>query len=190
MIKGVSRGAAAAALAIVVGGGAFAGEIADKAAEAEARLQSGATAGAVAAFDAATEAFWAATPLSFRAALFADDIRGFARYTARADSAFKSGDTATIYIEPVGYGFTETDDGYEVSFTTGLEIRQGDIVLGKVDNFGAFTWQGRSKSFAVSVPVSVALPALKPGDYQLLVTLTDTVSSKTRTATLPFSIAE
>ena len=38
--------------------------------------------------------------------------------------------------------------------------------------------------------LSVALPGnLKPGNYQLILTITDTVSKKTTTATLLFDIA-
>ena len=190
MFKGLCRGVAAGVLVAGFAGGAFAGEIADQAAAAETRLDSGATAGALAAFDAATEAFWEKTPLIFRTALFAEDVSGFGVYTPRADSAFKSGDTATIYIEPVGYAFKETDEGDAVEFHTGLEIRQGDIILGKTDNFGSLTWEGRSRNYSVYAKLAVKLPSLKPGDYQLLVTLTDTENNKSRTTTLPFSITE
>lgn len=171
---------------------ASAGPIADNATDAETRAAAGDGAGAVAAFDAASDAFFDAAPLTFRVATFADDVTGFEKYTPHGDAAFKAGDTATIYLEPVGYGFTRDGDNFRVGYGTALEIRTpGGLILGKTDDFGTLTWSGRGKSHEVQAVVSVTLPsALKPGDYELLLTLKDEASAKSATATLPFTIAE
>jgi hypothetical protein len=42
----------------------------------------------------------------------------------------------------------------------------------------------------VHAAIGVALPDLKPGDYQLLLTLNDAASGKSATATLAFSVVE
>jgi hypothetical protein len=183
--------ALAAAMAMGSGGSAAAGPVADNAARAENLLATGDAAGAAAAFDAAADAFAAASPLQFRVAMFADRVTGFGQYQPRADGPFHSADTATIYLEPVGYGFSSDGDQQQVSFSTALEIRTpGGLVLGKTDDFGKVEWQGRSKDRSIETTVSVALPQLKPGSYELLLTLTDEATAKSATATLPFTIAE
>ena len=63
-------------------------------------------------------------------------------------------------------------------------------MLGKTDDFGKVEWQGQSKDRSIDTAVSVALPQLKPGSYELLLTLTDAATTKSATATLPFTIAE
>ena len=182
----------AVGLVLALGGSALAGPVADNAAEAEQQAAAGNGAAAIGAFDAAVDAFWQAEPLTFRVARFADQISGFGMYTPRADGPFRAGDTVNIYLEPVGYGFAADGDGYRVSYGTGVEIRTpGGLILGKTDDFGKATWQGRAKSHEVHAAVSVTLPGeLKPGDYELLLTLTDDASGKSATATFPFAIAE
>jgi hypothetical protein len=191
MIRGIYRSAAAAGLAIAFATAAFAGPITDKAGEAESLIGSGDAEGALGAFDAATEAFWEASPLQFRVATFAEAIRGFASYEARPDGTpFHAGDTMQIYLEPVGYGFATDGAATRVSFGIGTEIRQGDVVLGKTDDLGKFAWQGTGKNYAIDATISMTLPALKPGDYTLLLTVTDDASGKSATAPMAFSIVE
>ena len=48
----------------------------------------------------------------------------------------------------------------------------------------------RGKRREVNATITLPLPKLKPGDYQLVVTFRDLCSPKTATETLPFSIAE
>ena len=198
MGKGIRRcsgiamiGAIVAFAAIVPAELALAGEITGFAADADGLLQQGKPQAALDAFDKATDAFWAASPLQVRTALFAASISGYAQYVPRTDSKFHSGDTATIYAEPVGYGFTSGDDAFTASFTAGIEMRTaGGLVLAKVDDFGQLEWHGRTKSHAIHLAVNVGLPTLKPGDYRLVLTLTDGATAKAATITLPFSIGE
>jgi hypothetical protein len=184
---------AAAALAAPVTPAA-AGPIADSATQAEQAIASGDAQTAITAFDAATDAFWNAIPLTFRVATFATGVSGFGQYTAVADATFHAGDGVTIYLEPVGYGFLPADSGsgYSVRYRTGLEIRTpGGLVLGKTDDFGTAEWTGQAKNHEVQASVSVTLPAaLKAGSYLLLLTLTDVATQKQATATLPFNIGE
>jgi hypothetical protein len=176
----------------VAGGtGAFAGPVADKAAEAESLLSAGDAAGALDAFDAAADAFFAASPLQFRVALFADGVIGYGQYQPRPEAPFHSAETVTIYLEPVGYGFVADGDRQKVSFTTGLEIRTpGGLILARTDDFGRLEWAGRAKDRSIHTEVSVTLPELKAGAYELRLTLTDAATDKSATATLPFTIVE
>src|SRR5690242_14153314 len=81
---------------------ALAGEISDRATEAELLLSQGRPADAQAAFDKAAAAFWIASPLQLRVATFADDVKGFGNYTPHQGTPFKPDDTLFIYLEPIG----------------------------------------------------------------------------------------
>jgi hypothetical protein len=169
----------------------WAGAITDSATNADNLIAEGKASDALAAFDQATDAFWAGSPLQFRVASFATSVKGFGQYEPVTDARFRAGDTATVYLEPVGYGFTAAGETSTVAFTTALEIQTaGGILLAKADNFGNMEWQGRSKSRQVPAIVEITLPALKPGDYRLMLTLTDAASAKHASVTLPFAIAE
>lgn len=172
-------------------GAAMAGPIADKAAESESLLAANKPADALAAFDQATDAFWQALRLQFRHILFVDAASGYGRYTPHQGATFKAGDTAIIYFEPVGYGFETAGDDTRIAFSTGLEIRTpGGLILAKTDSLADLAWTGATKTHEFYGSLGIALPGnLKPGNYQLVLTVTDTVSKKTATTTLLFDIA-
>jgi hypothetical protein len=180
---------------------AFAGPIADKATEAESLLSqpgdlaafdaaSASFAAATEAFEAAADTAWAELPFQLRSAAFAESVAGFGDFTPRPNSTFHRGDTLKVYLEPVGYGFAQDASGYRIRLTAGMEIRRGDVILGKAEDFGALEWSGPNKSRTFHGEVSVTAPELKPGDYQLLLTLNDAAAGKVTSATLPFSIVE
>ena len=153
------RSIVAAGLAFLVAGGlsttASAGAITDFATDADNLLVQGKPAEALSAFDKATDAFWAASPLQFRVATFASSVKGFGQYEPLTDASFRSGDTATIYLEPAGYGFTSVGTSFTVAFTTGIEIQTaGGILLAKTDNLGSLEWQGRAQEPRASLPSS------------------------------------
>jgi hypothetical protein len=189
-------GALAVALAAALASGAFfaagaatAGPIADSASQAEQLLAAGNAADALAAFDTATDAFWQASPLQFRKMLFADAVSGYGRYTAHQGTTFKAGDTAVIYFEPVGYGFGQDGDNIRIAFSTGVEIRTpGGLILAGTADLADLTWTGTAKTREFYGALSLALPALKAGSYQLILTVTDAVSGKSAKTTLPFVI--
>jgi hypothetical protein len=185
-------GAIAALLlaAVSVPTAAGAGEVAERAAAAEALLDSGKAGEALAAFDQAAAAFWIASPLQLRVATLADDVKGFGSYTPRADAAFRPGDTLLVYLEPIGYGFTVEGDLFKVVIAADTEIRSpGGLVFGKASDFTRLTWRARSKMHEVHATISFAVPKLKAGDYQLVITLRDQGLPKTAIVTLPFKVA-
>ena len=117
-------------------------------------------------------------------------MKGFGQYAPRGDKMFKPGERATIYLEPFGYGFAETGDGFEVALASDIEIRTpGGLILAKAADFGSLEWSGREKSREVHATIGIDLPQLKPGDYEIVLTLRDKTGPKTTTATLPFSVA-
>lgn len=170
---------------------AAAGEVADKAALAETLLDRGYGEAALAAFDKATEAFWAALPLQLRVIAFADSVAGYGNYVPREDATFRNGDTLRIYFEPVGYGFAADGDDIRAEIAVDVEIRTpGGLILGKAADFARLAWSGKRPMHEVQATVETRLPFLKPGAYLLLVTLRDANSAKTRDVTLPFTVAE
>ena len=188
--RAAARSAAIAVVLAAAPAVALAGEIADRAAEAEQLLSQGRAADAQAAFDKAAAAFWIASPLQLRVATFADEVKGFGNYTPHAGTAFKPSDTLLIYLEPIGYAFTPEGDTFKVAIAADMEIHTpGGLVLAKSADFGRLEWNARSKTREVHATLKLPLPKLKPGDYQLLVTLRDQGSPKSTAVTLPFSIA-
>jgi hypothetical protein len=186
--------AAAAVFAVMVVASpmeARAGEIADRAAEAERLLGENKAAEAQTAFDKAAAAFWIASPLQLRVVTFADEVKGFGNYTPHAGTSFKPGDTLLMYFEPIGYAFAPDGDIFKIVIVADVEIHTpGGLILAKSADFGRLEWSARSKTREVHATLKLPLPKLKPGDYQLLVTLRDQGSPKTAAVTLPFSIAE
>jgi hypothetical protein len=169
---------------------AGAGEIADRAAEAERLLGESKTAEAQAAFDKAAAAFWIASPLQLRVVTFADEVKGFGNYTPHAGTTFKPGDTLLIYFEPIGYAFAPDGDIFRIAIAADIEIHTpGGLILAKSTDFGRLEWSARAKTREVHAQLKLPLPKLKPGDYQLLMTLRDQGSPKTVTVTLPFAVA-
>jgi hypothetical protein len=182
----ISRLAAAATMLALASGAMAAG-----ASEQQQAANTVSNAEAIASFDATTEKLWAALPLSFRHVLFTSDVNAYGSYTPRADGVFQPGETATIYVEPVGYGYATGADGETVSLSTAVEIRTpGGLILGSTDDFGKLVWTGKARSREVHGAISFDLPDLKPGTYELLLRITDEATGKDATAVLPFTVGE
>jgi hypothetical protein len=168
-----------------------AGEIADQATLAEDLLGRGYDAAALSAFDKAAAAFWQASPLQLRKVLFADKVDGYANYTPRENAVFHPNETLRIYFEPFGFSFMPDGDGFRSALAADLQIRTpGGLILATSEDFGRLEWHGRSKMHEVHATIGLPLPQLKPGEYQLLLTLRDEGSAKKTTVTLPFSVVE
>ena len=190
MSAGRRSGFVALALAAGLAAPARAGEVADWATVAEDLLDGGDPAGALSAAERSAAAFWAASPLQLRVAAFADTVDGFGRYTPHADPTFRAGDTVTLYLEPFGFAFTPDGDGFRSAIAADIEIRtKGGLILATAKDFGRLEWSGRTKMHEVHATIALPLPSLKPGDYELLLTLRDQGSDKTATVTLPFAVA-
>jgi hypothetical protein len=183
------RAVAATGIVFCLATAAPAGEVADKAAEAETLLQSGEAGPAFEALSAAVDSFWASAPLTIKQAYFVTDEDG-AKFSQRPDGAFRSGETARVHLEPLGYGFREDSGTFRIALTTSIELRTpGGLILAKTEDFGRLEWAGRAKSRTFNGRVGIDLPDLKAGDYELLVTVSDEATKKTASVTLPFTVA-
>ena len=84
------------------------------------------------------DAFWAASPLQFRVGA----VRRFGRRlrqvrAARRQRPSSAGETVTVYLEPVGYGFVSAGGFTASRSRPSIEIRTpGGLILGKTDDFG------------------------------------------------------
>jgi hypothetical protein len=193
MIRTIARAGAPAALAacVLISSAARAGEVTDAAARAEALLTEGKTQEALAAFDSATDAFWSALPLTFATATFADSVQSHGEYAPRAEAKFHAGETALIYLEPIGFAWTAEGDSFRTNLEADVEIRSTKgAIFAQAEKFATFERTSRHKSRELDLRIRLALPQLKPGDYELLVTLRDMAAGKAATANLPFTLSE
>lgn len=169
---------------------AQAGEVASKAAEAETLLSAGKTTEALTSLDAAVDAFWAATPLTFRKALFVDEAKGFGDYTVRANPTFAPGSTLLVYAEPVGYGWSIAENSFKVAFSTELEIHdKKGLILTKAAAPATLQRLLKEKSREFQISIGFTLPQIKPDEYSLVLKMTDAATAKTATIELPFTIS-
>lgn len=170
----------AAVLVLAVVPLAAAGDVTDLAREAEGLLSADEPATAFDAMDAAVDAFWRAAPL----------IIEDARFDPEGDSAtFAPAARVGVHLRPLGYGFDETDGNFRISLDTDVEIRSpGGLILAKSEDFAKLEWTGPTRNRTFAGRISIDMPDLKPGDYELRLTVTDAASQKTANISLPFSI--
>lgn len=175
------------ALAIVLGvallsAPALAGEIADKAAEAESLLGSGDDAGAIAAARDAFGMAWDATSgLAIgETVLIAEPASGYGIYNPRADDKFKIGEPILIYAEPMGFGYGSPGEGlYSIGFFVDLKVlTEGGEVLGDLQNLTELELTSRYPNREFQANLTYNLEGVPPGRYVLQTTLRDKNSAK------------
>jgi hypothetical protein len=180
-----------AALLVVGASIASAGDIADLAKDAEAKLQAGQSVAAIETLRHAVALADARSALSFRKAIFvAQAGGGYGIYNQRLDNMFKSGEPLIAYVEPIGVGWAALDGGvFRSALTADFEIRspEGRILAGKRD-FGHFEFFSHEQNKEIRTDVTVTLTDAPAGKYVLGMTYHDTVTGKTANFDLPFEI--
>jgi hypothetical protein len=168
---------------------AIAGAASDAAERAEALMEQGQTMAAYSAFNTAIHSFWEASPLAFRKSVLVERAEGFGDYDMRANSDFRSGDTFTVYAEPVGFGIGRSSGQYEIGFNADFRIEntKGQVLAGSEDLFSV-THRSRSQNRDFNMTLSLVIPNLKPGAYVGVFTVKDQVSHKTGQFRVPFNI--
>ncbi len=168
---------------------ALAGPAGDAAGRAEELLAQGQTMPAYSAFNTALHAFWQASPLVFKKAMLVDRAAGFGDYDVRAGSDFKTGDTLTVYAEPVGFGIDRQADRFVIGLNTDFAIETSSgQVLTRSDDLFSVTHRSRSQNRDFNMVLSLVLPALRPGSYVGVFAVKDQVSGKTGEFRIPFNI--
>jgi len=180
-VKFRTLAATAAAFAMLSAATAKADDVADMALEAETLLRSNEPATAFDAMDAAVDAFWRAAPLIIKDA----------RFDPKRDSAsFAPSEQVAIHLRPLGYGFEIGGDSNRIVLDADIEIRTpGGLVLAQSDDFGRLEWTGQGKNRNFAGRISIEMPDLAVGDYELKLTLNDQATQKTASVVLPFNIS-
>lgn len=169
---------------------AEADQFTEKATEAENLLQTGQSKAAFETLDAAIESFWTAAPLTIADAYFVSQGDSSGKNARRSDAPFAAGERIAVHLEPLGYGFEADSEDFRIAMATDIEIRTpGGIILARSADFGRLEWSGQVKNRTFSGRVNIDLPTLRPGQYELFLTLTDQGSGKTANVTLPFAIS-
>lgn len=174
--------------ALLVATGVFAGACT---AVAQSATVSGPAEGFTAAQDA-YDAAWKANGLAFVVATFTQDGgTAYGQYTPRSGSEFQGDEVLSIYAEPVGYAFTETDGIYAFDLTASYRLLNASgQVLAEQEDFAEFSGQGRSRQRELAAALSFQFSGLPAGKYQLETRFMDQADGKEAGFTLPFSIAE
>lgn len=133
---------------------------------------------------------WSAAPLAFTTVTFATaPAAGYGKYEPRGSNSFKTGETITVYAEPVGYGFEETANGYKHDLSVGFRLANttGQI-LAEEKAFASFAGETRAKVRQLPASLTFGFQGLPGGSYVLHADFTDLVGGKSATASLPFTV--
>ena len=182
---------AVAAAVVLASPPAFAGEVADAGAKAEALAGEGKYLEALDALSAASDSIWQKSPIVFRKTLFvASDPAGYGIFDLRENSVFKAGEPLIVYAEPVGFGYGKDGGLSTINLSLDFEIRSKDgKVLGSQKEFSTASLRSRVQNREFMLKVVYTLNGVPAGDYEVVTTVNDKVSAKSGSFTLPFTIA-
>lgn len=160
--------------------------VAGAAAQSDTVQPSDAFQNALAAYDQA----WNASGLAFTKVTFTDGgATGYGQYTPRTNTVFTDEEALTVYAEPVGYGFRESDGSFAYELTASFRLLNlSGQVLAEQDNFATFAGEGRTKKRELSAALTFQFSGLPAGDYQLETRFQDEIGGSQSTVTLPFSV--
>lgn len=145
---------------------------------------------ALATARAASAEAWEASPLGFAKALFVEgDVGGFGQYTPLAEPVFQPDDTLTVYAQPLGYGFVESDAGYGIRLVADYELlnRSGQVLAAQT-GFAELSYDSRDARREFHAILQFRFEGLRPGDYDLKILMRDSASEKQGHISLPFQV--
>jgi hypothetical protein len=114
---------------------------------------------------------------------------GFGIFKKRTSNAFGKGEPLLIYVEPVGYGWSQQGPLYKSDIAADFELRdtKGKILAGQKD-FASFRLTSHDRNTEYFMNVTYNLSGLPAGAYIIGTTLRDKVTGKTAGFDLPFSV--
>ncbi len=182
----------AAVLFALQAGAAHAGDLVDAAQKAEAAVDAGNHAGALAALNGARDIVWNASPLTInKAILVASDPQGFGIYDIRDSNQYKSGEPIVLYTEPSGFGYGRDGELYLINLALDFDIRNGSgDSLGAQQNFAKWELRSRFPNKEFMGKITYTFSGIEPGDYVVQTNIRDQNSDKTVTFSTPFKIVE
>ena len=176
--------------AALLAGPAAAGEIADKAVQAESLATDGKHLEAIDALNQAATSLWNKSPLSFRKVLWvAEPPGGFGVYNPRETNVYKAGDSMIAYGELVGHGWKNVGDIWQTDLAADVTIKtkDGKRIYSQKD-FSKFGVSSRVRNREFMTQFTFTLNGIPAGEYVADVTLRDLVSGKKGMFSLPFLI--
>ena len=140
----------------------------------------------------AYDAAWEANGLAFSVATFTQDGgTAYGQYTPREDAVFQNDEVLSIYAEPVGYAFSQTEGVFAFKLTASYKLLNlSGQVLAEQDDFAVFSGEGRSRQRELAAALSFQFSGLPAGDYQLETMFNDETGGKEAGFTLPFTITD
>ncbi|MDK9696586.1 MAG: hypothetical protein OEL76_09355 [Siculibacillus sp.] len=178
------------ALALPFAVPAAAGELVTQAEKAEKALAAGKAPEAVDALEAALDAVWKATPLTFRKALFvAEPPTGFGAYVPRGTSVFGPGEALRVYAEPIGFAWKAEGGIWACDLIIDMALRDhtGAVVFEKRD-MGRMNLKSHARNHEFMMKLDLNLRGLPVGSYTLDGIMRDEVSQKWGKFSLPFEV--
>lgn len=147
---------------------------------------------AIDAAQAELAAAWDAAPLSFRKALFANQIEAFGVYEPKQGAVYSPGEQIVVYAEPVGYGYLANEDGtYSFGFDFDLLVKTEEgTIMGGQEKFARTELKSRVQNREFLVTLTLSLDGAPAGNYVLEYLAHDIASDETATIQLPFTIAD
>ena len=178
--------------AVVSTSTAFAGEIADRATEAEKLLQAGNGTGAREKFRSAEDALWQAMPLAVLNVTQVDTASGFGVYSERANHIYKPGEKIVLYMEPVGFGYGSDGLGNSmIALSVDIDVvSAAGESLGTMEKVGRIQLASRSHNRELFFKLDLSLDGLPPGKYRCDFVMHDENSNKTAPFTTDIEIAQ
>jgi hypothetical protein len=191
---------AALLITAILSGSASAGEISDKASQAEALAADGKSVEAIEALEQATNSLWVRLPqLSFRKVLWIEAghsaLRGFGAYIRRETNVYRADEEMIAYAEPVGFAWRKmrddkrNDDIWQSDFAADITIKTKDGKhLHSQKDIGKGGTAIRSRSHEYGIRVTVTMSNIPAGEYMAEFTVRDAVSGKSGRFSLPFVV--
>lgn len=190
-MRTIGRAALAAAMLWGMGmSDVGAGELVDRAAQAEELAGQGDAAGAYDAMHEALVALNAAIPLSIRRAVFvAEPPQGYGVYNPRETNGFASTEALVAYVEPIGVTWAPIQGLHRAEMTVDFEILTPDgQVLANQNGFAEFNFTSRARNTELMTHLTLELTGAPPGKYVLRYVYNDKNSGESASIELPFEI--
>jgi hypothetical protein len=182
----------AAALLLLPASEGFAGDLVDAAQQAEAAVDAGNYAAALASLNSARDGVWNASPLTVtKAILVASDPQGYGIYDIRDNNQYKAGEPIVIYAEPAGFAYGRDGDMNLINMALDFEIKSstGESLAVKQD-FAKWELRSRVANKEFMGKLTYTFSGIEPGDYVVETTIRDQNSDKKVTFATPFKIVE
>ncbi|RYE08734.1 MAG: hypothetical protein EOP22_11990 [Hyphomicrobiales bacterium] len=136
-------------------------------------------------------AVWDELPLTVEAATLSDGpATGFGQFTPRSSREFAPGETVNVYAELIGYGASETADGYylrQLDADLTLLDAAGNVRASQPAFFTSST-KTRQRLLETWLSFTVTLSDFEPGEYRLHYVVHDRAGEKQTSFELPITL--